>query len=125
MWPLVKRHGICCESVLTAPKLPELFCERASSGHLLSSSIGQRDVGTRGSDSWNSCRLYHCHSVRCAGDEDDDDDDDDDAHSYVNVPIFHSSVPFHPPSRVLSDSATTTSSGSFPDFINREAAWQK
>ena len=121
LWPPVRRHGICCESVLTAPKLPELFCEHASSGHLLS-SIRQHHEGTHGSDSWNSCRLYPCHSITCAG---DDDDDDDDAHNYVNVPIFHSSVSFHQSSRVLSDSATAMSSGSFPDVISREAAWKK
>ena len=111
LWPLAKRHGI-----VTAPKLPELFCEHASSGPLLSASIRQRhDVATHGSDSWNSHRLYASQSVTY-----DDGDDDDDAHTYVNVPLFHSSARFHSPSRVLSDSATAASSSRF-----REAAWEK
>jgi len=93
--PPTKRYGICCESVLTCPELPKLFCDQSSLDHLLSLSNSNAAMHT--SASWNSCRFIPntCKgaSAATAADDDDDGDDDADVHDYVNVPLFHSSVP--------------------------------
>ena len=91
-----KRYGICCESVLTCPELPKLFCEQSSLEHFL--SLSNNNAGMHTSASWNSCRFIPntCKAAAVAADDDDDDDDDDDnadVRDYVNVPLFHSCLP--------------------------------
>jgi len=116
-WPQVKRHGICCESVLPVPsprsKLPELFCEQASSGHV---SVPNSEP-TYSSDSGNSWGLYPDHDVSSISQPCATAGDDDDAHNYVNIPQWQSSEPFCSPV-----SAAFTSSSK---HRNVEETWRK
>jgi len=117
--PPTKRHGICCDLVLTYPEVPQMFLEQ-------SLSLSTREQYAYSSDSLDSCRLYSYPSATgtskvCAGTI-DNDGEGADIHDYVNVPPWHSVVQVFPP---LSGGATSATSARYPDFIKMEAAWRK
>jgi len=121
-----KRHGICCDLVLTYPEEPKLLLEQP----LSLSTREHHTVGTCSTDSWESCRFFPCPSTTstskaCASDIDDDDDDGADAHNYVNVPPLRDAAQFCPPAHKLSVGAAFTASGRYPDFIDMETVWRK